>query len=308
VISVVIVNWNSGSFLEKCVRSLLRNAPGSQIIVVDNASTDSSLSFAEGMQGSISILRNRQNLGFAAANNIGWQVSAGDRILFLNPDIECLPESVAGLEKTLNADSAIWAAAGQLIGPSGRPQTRFNLRPFPTVGNVAAEMLFLDDIWPSNPWSGTVNIDYESEADVDQPAAACLMLCREALEITDGFDEGFRPAWFEDVDLCRRIRNEGGRIRYQPKSQFLHHGGHSLDNLSRQEFLELFHRNQVRYFRKHHGTRSAGCVRRWITAGLLLRSIISIAYPLAPNLSRAASAKAFWNAARTIGKHREVGP
>lgn len=304
MISVVIVNWNSGPFLEKCARSLLRNTHGTQIIVVDNASTDASLRFAQDLQGSIAILRNRKNLGFAAANNIGWQASNGTHILFLNPDIECFPESVDLLKKTLDADSAVWAAGGRLVGPSGRPQTGFNLRPFPTVRSVAAEMVFLDEIWPSNPWSGYGTVKYSLEADVDQPAAACLMVCREALEVIDGFDEDFRPAWFEDVDLCRRIRNEGGRIRYQPEAQFLHHGGHSLEKLSRQEFLESFHRNQIRYFRKHHGARSAARVRRWIIAGLLLRSAISIAYPLAPNLSRAASVKAFLNTARFIaGQH-----
>ncbi len=306
MISIVIVNWNSGPLLERCVRSVLKNAAETQIIVVDNASTDDSLHFAQSLQNSVLVLRNERNMGFAAANNLGWSVSNGDPVLFLNPDIECYSESISQLEKTLKADDALWAVGGRLIGLSGSPQTGFNVRAFPTIGSVAAESLFLDEIWKSNPWTGANNIDNDTEIDVDQPAAACLMICRDALEVIDGFDEGFYPAWFEDVDLCRRIRTQGGRIRYQPKARFLHHGGHSLKRLSRQEFLESFHRNQIRYFFKHHGTRSAARVRRLATVGLLLRSALSIAFPLAPGYSRMASARAYWNAARTISRPGKV--
>jgi N-acetylglucosaminyl-diphospho-decaprenol L-rhamnosyltransferase len=307
VISIIIVNWNSGQLLEKCVRSLLNNAPGSQIVIVDNASSDLSLRSAEKIQGELLIMRNTRNIGYAAANNIGWRASTGDRILFLNPDTECFPESVDFLEQTLAADSGVWAAGGQLVGPARTPQARYAVRAFPSVRSVAAEMLFIDEIWPSNPWSGPKDCSPgTTERDVDQPAAACLMLCRDALEATEGFDEDFSPAWFEDVDLCRRIRNEGGRIRYQPKARFLHHGGSSLGTLSRKDFLEFFHRNQIRYFRKHHGPRDALQVKRLIVTGLFMRSALSLVFPLAPNLSRMASAKTFWDAARRIMVQREA--
>jgi GT2 family glycosyltransferase len=301
VVSVVIVNWNSGYLLENCVRSLLKNAADSQIIIVDNASTDSSLRFAEESQERLVVIRNGRNLGFAAANNIGWRASASARVLFLNPDTECFPESVGYLEQTLAPSDDIWAAGGQLVGSSGEPQTGFNVRAFPSVSSVAAEMLFLEEIWPSNPWSRPNDLTgAEREMDVDQPAAACLMVSKAALEKIRGFDESFRPAWFEDVDLCRRIRNHGGRIRFQPEARFLHHGGYSLGLLSRQDFLESFHRNQILYFHKHHGPRAAARVKRLIVFGLFMRGVLSVACPLAPNQTRAASVKTFWNAARRI--------
>jgi GT2 family glycosyltransferase len=306
VISIVIVNWNSGALLGRCVRSLKENSPDSQIVIVDNASSDLSLRLAEEAANRLLILRNSQNVGYAAANNIGWRAGSGNRILFLNPDTECLPESIGMLERALAADRSVWAAGGQLVDPSGTPQTRYNVRVFPSIRSVAAEMLFVDEIWPSNPWSGTGDCrPGNAEMDIDQPAAACLMLCREALEAIDGFDESFRPAWFEDVDLCRRIRNEGGRIRYQPKARFLHHGGYSVKNLPREDFLEFYHRNQIRYFRKHHGQRPALQVRRLIVAGLLMRSAFSLLYPLAPHLSRIASARVFFSAARRIADRPE---
>jgi GT2 family glycosyltransferase len=143
VISIVIVNWNSGGLLENCVRSLLRNAAGCQIIVVDNASTDSSLLFFEQMQDGPVLIRNSRNVGFAAGSNLGWRAGEGSLLLFLNPDTECFPGSIDRLEQTLIADKEVWAAGGRLISPSGTPQEDFNVRAFPSVAGVAAEMLLI---------------------------------------------------------------------------------------------------------------------------------------------------------------------
>jgi GT2 family glycosyltransferase len=131
------------------------------------------------------------------------------------------------------------------------------------------------------------------------------MVSRRALESTGGFDEAFYPAWFEDVDLCRQMRTLGGRIRYQPEARFLHHGGYSLGQMSRQNFLEAFHRNQIRYFRKHYGAPASVRVKRWIVLGLFTRGLLSIAYPLVPGQSRAVSAGIFWKAARAISGMNE---
>jgi N-acetylglucosaminyl-diphospho-decaprenol L-rhamnosyltransferase len=301
LISIIVVNWNSGRLLQRCIQSLTWNAPGCQIILVDNASTDSSLAYAETIQSAnLTILRNDRNIGFAAGNNLGWRRCYGDRILFLNPDTECLPESISRLERTLESDSAIWAVGGQLFGPAGKPQEGFNVRVFPSIGNVIADMLLLGGRAPV-PRAA----DAAQAVDVDQPAGACLMVARSALDSVGGFDEAFYPAWFEDVDLCRRIRNSGGRIQYQPKARFLHHGGYSLECMPRQDFLGFFHTNQIRYFKKHHGLRTAARVKRWIVAGLVFRSAISMVFSPLPGATRSASAKVYWNAARRIAGLQE---
>jgi N-acetylglucosaminyl-diphospho-decaprenol L-rhamnosyltransferase len=301
MISIVIVNWNSGRLLERCVASLLANAAGCQILIVDNASTDSSLLFADKIPNDLTILRNDRNMGFAAASNLGWRAGKGDYVLFLNPDAECLPGSVRYLEQAFLDNSGVWAAGGHLISPSGQSQSRFNVRTFPSIRSAAAELLFLDAIWPANRWICPYPIGKSEEAlEVDQPAAACLMVSKTALESIDGFDESFHPAWFEDVDLCRRIRNQGGRILYQPRANFNHHGGYSLKRLSRKDFLEIFHTNQIRYFKKHHGLQAALRIKRLIELGLVLRGALSLVYPLIPNASRGASARMFVETARRI--------
>jgi N-acetylglucosaminyl-diphospho-decaprenol L-rhamnosyltransferase len=309
LISVVIVNWNSGSYLEKCIRSLIRNAPGCEIIVVDNASKDSSLEFAVGENLPIKILHNSRNLGFAAANNRGWRSSQGDFVLFLNPDIECLPGAVNCLIETLSGNSAIWAVGGLLIDSSGKTQSGFNVRSFPTAGSVAAEMLFLDEIWPDNPWTSRYRMsgwNPNIASDVDQPAAACLMLTRNALEILNGFDETFYPAWFEDVDLCRRIHNAGGHIRLQPGAAFVHAGGSSLRSLDLLAYLQYFHTNMIRYFIKHHGKEYARRIRTLVIMGMRLRAILSLLYPIAKNASRISSARSFWKCSRYIASMQKV--
>jgi len=307
MISAVIVNWNSGRLLEKCVRSLKTHAAGCAILIVDNASTDGSLDFASETGEDLILLRNARNLGFAAASNLGWRACTGDPVLFLNPDIECLPESVSRLAEAFAGDPDLWAAGGRLVSPSGKPQTGFNVRRFPSLKSAAADAFFIDEIWPSNPWNTGMLLDtVRKPMEVDQPAAACLMVSRAALESIAGFDEAFYPAWFEDVDLCRRIRNRGGRILYHPEAGFIHQGGYSLQRMEHRNFLESFHSNQIRYFRKHHGFRSARRVRRIILAGLLLRAAISLLHPPVRHASRAAAAKSFWNAARHISHLHEA--
>ncbi len=310
-ISIIIVNWNSGTFLERCVHSVLETAHGCQVIVVDNQSEDASLAFLDRLGDRVDTVRNRTNVGFAAANNIGWKRCTKDVILFLNPDAEALPGSIAELALPLREDTAIWATAGKLIGADGTPQAGFNIRAFPTLGSVFAEAFLLDEILPFNPWTRRYRVsgfDYGLAQDVDQPAAACLMVRRAVLERLGGFDETYSPAWFEDVDFCKRVRTAGGRIRFVPGASFIHHGGSSLRRLCRQEFLEHFHLNQELYFSRHHGKRAARRVRLLAVAGLRLRALFSLIYPLVEGSGRIACARIFWTSAGRIamarGKYR----
>jgi GT2 family glycosyltransferase len=301
MITIVIVNWNSGPYLQRCVQSLRDNAEDAEIVVVDNASHDGSLDFATGREGGMLVLRNRENIGFGPACNTGWRRGRGTEILFLNPDTEALPGSVAGLCRSLLGNSGIWATAGNLVDRLHRTQAGFNVRGFPTVASVAAELLLLDEIWPHNPWTRGYRMsgwDHASARDVEQPAAACLMVRRSVLERLGGFDEAFRPAWFEDVDLCRRIHDHGGRISFQPDARFLHHGGSSLACMKPGEFLEYFHCNQIRYFAKHSGPTAARRVRQLIVAGMCLRALVSLVRPVLRDRSRVDSARIFARAAR----------
>jgi len=221
-----------------------------------------------------------------------------------------LPGAVQALTRRLEADHGIWAVGGHLLGPSGAPQVGFNVRAFPSIGAAAAELLLLDEIWQRNPWTRRYRMsdwNHESPRDVDQPAAACLMVRRAVLESLGGFDEAFYPAWFEDVDLCKRMRDAGGRIAYEPHARFLHSGGASLGILKRESFLLYYHTNQIRYFHKHHGRKAALRVRRFVIAGLRLRALA--AWAVAPRRSRtpALPPLSYWRLARHFAATRETG-
>jgi GT2 family glycosyltransferase len=301
--SVVIVNWNSGPMLGRCVRSLLAYAADSEIIIVDNNSADGSLDAVVAVKQALRIVINSVNAGFAAANNTGWRMSISGNVLFLNPDTECMEGSIRILDHTLNSTPGALAVGGALVSPSGMVQRGFNVRSFPSLGSVAADMFLLDEAWPKNPWTRRYrmsNFDHLSLREVDQPAAACLMVRRETLQRTGGFDESFFPAWFEDVDLCRRIRNAGGTILFQPAAKFVHHGGSSLERLPREKFLECYCTNLVRYFEKHHGSGEAGRVRTLVLVGMRLRAMLSLIRPPARAGSRAEAARAYWMVARRL--------
>ena len=118
MISTVIVNWNSGPLLRRCVRSLLEHGRDAEIVIVDNASEDGGLDFLTASDAPLQVIRNRRNLGFAAAANAGWRASRGGLVLFLNPDTECLPGGLPGLSQTLEQDDSVWAAGGLLLDAS----------------------------------------------------------------------------------------------------------------------------------------------------------------------------------------------
>jgi N-acetylglucosaminyl-diphospho-decaprenol L-rhamnosyltransferase len=309
MISAVIVNWNSGTLLEKCVSSIVKYGGGCEILVVDNASADSSADFLSDAADLVVLIRNDKNIGFAAAANKAWHRSTGGWILFLNPDTECLPDAVDRLAEPLIHEAGTWAAGGLLLDTSGIPQAGFNVRAFPSIGSVAADMLLLDELWPGNPWTRTYRMsewDPRKVSDVCQPAAACLMASRRALEVLGGFDERFSPAWFEDVDLCRRIWKAGGRIRFEPRARFIHRGGYSLARMSREEFLAGFHTNQIRYFAKHHGKGAAERVRKLIVSGMLLRASLSLARRPGEGGTRVDGARAFWKTAGRFHRMRSL--
>jgi GT2 family glycosyltransferase len=106
---------------------------------------------------------------------------------------------------------------------------------------------------------------------VEQPAAAALALRRSVLREIGGLDEGFYPAWFEDVDLARRLTRAGHQMVYEPAARFAHAGGATVEGLGYGPFLWLYYRGLNRYLGKHHGAAWSLIARLTLPLGMLLR-------------------------------------
>lgn len=252
------MSWQSAAWLERCLTAI--DPAAAETVVVDNASTDGSAATARTVAPHATVLALDRNLGFAGGVNAARRAAHGSRLLLLNPDAAPTPGAIARLADALDSAPDLGAVAGRLVGANGEPQHGFNVRRLPTISSLAADLLFIRHLWPGNPASARYyarDLDPDAPTDVEQPAAACLMVRADVFDHLGGFDEGFWPAWWEDVDFCRRLRDAGYRIRYVPDAVFRHEGGTSVGALGASAFHRIFARNRRRYVRKHHGQAAA---------------------------------------------------
>jgi GT2 family glycosyltransferase len=267
--------------------------------LVDNNSTDDTISEARTVSPGLHTLINPHNAGFAGAVNQAAKVAEGDLLVILNPDTIATAGSLDRLAEALRADD-VGAASGLLLSEDGLPQKGFMVRRFPTLGSTLAEVLLLNRVWPGNPWNvryRCLDLNYQNAQEVEQPAGACLAVKREAWDKLNGFDEGFFPVWFEDVDFCRRLRSRGWKIVYRPDAIFTHSGGHSVSGLPFRDRQSYWYKNLVRYFAKHHSRTQLAILRVGITVGLLFRALLSLLGfgPAGTSVSEAIGA--YWHAA-----------
>ena len=273
-VAAVIVTYNSAGHIDTCLRSLENLA---EIVVVDNGSLDATCQIARGARKGIRLIMNRENRGFAAAANQGIAGTASPLVLFVNPDAAI----ETGLDPLIEAlgEPGVGAAAGRLVDDDGRTQIGFNIRTLPTVASLAFEALLVNRLWPGNPVNRRyrcLDLDHSLPQDVEQPAGAFLMVRRDVLERAGGWDERFSPLWFEDVDLCQRIRRAGYRIRYAPSSVARHRGAHSLAEISLEQKQIYWYGNLLRYTAKHFSAPGRMAMRAGVFFGALLRMVGSV--------------------------------
>lgn len=293
---VVIVAWNSAAHLAAAAGSVPKGTP---VVVVDNASGDDSAAVAEKVGARV--IRLGSNIGFGPACNLGVKEGiAAETILFLNPDAALIDgvSALAVLLAELRSDPRIGAVAPALVGPG---QELFQLRRLPTLGSLLREALLVNRLFPSNRFLRRERYIERERAlsfDVEQPAAAALMIRRELFQKLGGFDPAFFPAWFEDVDLCARLWKSGNSIRFVPAAQASHRGGVSMKALPYGDYLPLYTRNLFRYLARH-ASRSVRVLARGIVGtGALLR--LGLLVIVKGDHARGESARAFLRVLRGV--------
>ena len=271
-VRTVVVSWNSGGLVGRCVASV--PAPA-RVVVVDNASEDGSTEEAE--QAGAVVVRLSENTGFGPACNLGAGAVTGlpptETLLFLNPDAALLdgPATLSSLLAELDADPRVAAAAPALEGDG---QAAFQLRRLPSLGSIAREAFFVNRLFPRNRGflrERYLDRDRRVPFDVEQPAAAALLVRASVFAEVGGFDPDFAPAWFEDVDLCAKILESGYRIRFVPAARASHVGGTTMRALPYDDYLPLYTRNLLRYLRRHAGLPVRAGAWAVLAAGTLLR-------------------------------------
>ena len=274
ILSVCIVNWNTRELLRACLESLRRNPSARaqlEIIVVDNASSDSSAELVARDFPEVRLLANAENRGYAAGNNQAIAASGGEYVLLLNPDTEVAPGALDKLLEFLRDHPEAAGVAPRLVGPDGATQR--SCRGFPDPWAVFADALGLARLFPRSRRLGRYRLTWWNHDDlreVDQPMASALLLRRSALKRVGAFDEDF-PIFFNDVDLCYRLKQAGWRLYFDPEATVLHHHGASTAQVRRRMIIES-HRSLARFYRKHYrGRRGCWPVLALNRLGLWLR-------------------------------------
>lgn len=228
-LSIIIVNWNSKEYLRKCLSSILSSTHGLEyeIIVIDSASFDGCDKMLKQHYPHVRFIQSDLNLGFARSNNLAFEVSSGQAILFLNPDTEvennAIPELLCQLESLPQAG----AVGGMILNSDRTPQTTC-IRAFPTILSELLDAEILQKQFPSSRLWGMTPLQKKSmqPVEVDAISGACLMIKRSIFEDIGLFSNDYFM-YSEDIDLCFKVQQCGWKNYFVPASVIVHHGGGS---------------------------------------------------------------------------------
>lgn len=295
-IDVVIVNYNAGPFLLKAVDSVAQDSRVHRIIVVDNASRDTSMrEFCARAAGEPRMipLQNDRNLGFARACNIGIKAAAGDYLLFLNPDGEVQPGALETMVSAMRINDQVGMAGPLVLNPDGTEQAG-SRRAVPTPWRTFVRAFGLSRY--SNRYPKLFPDFHLNEGplpdgpqEVEAISGSCMMVKRSALEKVGPLDEKYF-LHCEDLDWCMRFRQCGLQILFVPEARVMHQRG--VCGKNRTLFVEWHkHKGMIRFYRKFFYHQYPGilflivCAGVWLRFGLL--AVGSFCRSLLPGKSQA---------------------
>lgn len=261
-VSLIVVNYNSKEETLNLIKSAeeIKIFKDFEIIVVDNSKEGDAFKNIK-----VKYLTKDQNLGYGGGLNLGAEFAEGEVLFFLNPDVEFIEP----LEDLL----ALFNEKTIALCPLMIPHKNFQLRKFPNLFYFAYDFLGFTNFFPS--FFITKKYFYEPIPEkpflVEQPAGAALLILKEKFIEVGKFDENYWPLYFEDVDLCFRIKEKGYKIVCNPDLKIKHQIGLSVKNMGRDEFFRIYSKNALKFFRKH---RKYILIYKFIIfLGLLLRAI-----------------------------------
>jgi GT2 family glycosyltransferase len=274
-ISIIIVNWNTKDLLLGCLQSVYQTLKdiSFEIIVVDNASRDGSVSMLRKEFPDVHVIENEENRGFGAANNQALGIMRGRYALLLNTDTVLTDGAVTQLLAFLELHPDVAMACGQLLNKDGSKQN--SIAAFPTLLTLLFNTAFLEYLFPTRYPSK--RHDYKEPIEIDSAIGACLIVRKDAIDEVGMFDERYF-FFFEETDWAREMRSKGWKIYHVPAAQIYHLQGQSIgrDVYSRVEF----YRSRYQYFRKWN----SGPMYMLLSCAVFIRLIMNWLLTAAANL------------------------
>jgi GT2 family glycosyltransferase len=235
--------------LRECLRSLMVERP-SEIVVVDNASTDGSRGMVEREFPSVRLCPNPTNEGFGVAANQAVEACSAEYVLLLNADTVVQPGTLAALTNDLDRHPTAGLVGPRLVGPDSKVQP--SCFPFPGPFYSLLQLSNLHAIIRSLPLLGCCYLPawkHNSHRSVPWIQGAAMALRRKAFRAVGGFDPSFFM-YFEDTDLCERLRKAGWEIHFDPSTSVIHVGGASTRKL-RVQMMIRFYDSLILLYRRH---------------------------------------------------------
>src|SRR5258708_11669902 len=251
-LSIIVVSWNVRDFLAACLDSIRAGAGdlSLEVIVVDSASTDDTVTVLRERYPWVRLLAQPQNVGFTRGNNIGLQAAAGRHVMLLNPDTEIIGTAFVEMVNTLDRDPAVGVVGPRTLNSDGSTQS--TRRRFPTLLTAIFESTWLQRFAPRHVLDRYYARDIAdaATADVDWVQGSALMACREVYARIGPLDEQY-VMFSEELDWCKRTRDAGWRVVYVGSATIIHHGGKSTAQVPVLNDI-YFQQRKIRYFRKFH--------------------------------------------------------
>ena len=258
-VSIIIVNFNSANFLVDCLKSIKsQTSVPHEVIVVDNASTDDSVDVIKRNCKGIMLIENKKNSGFAKANNQGFDNAQGRYLLMLNPDTIVLDKAIDKLVDYMDAHLDVGICAPKNVDKNGKNQA--NCDYFPSIVNDVIEYLNLNRKFPDIALLNRgrlLNWGYHEFREVDKVMGCSLIIRSELYKAVGGLDNRFF-LYFEETDLCYRVRKTNYKIMYHPLASIIHFGGESTKTEKKKKLvvkmnMEYFFDSKFYFYKKNYG-------------------------------------------------------
>jgi len=256
IYAAVLVNYNAGAELERAIRSISDELAGHawEGVVVDNASIDGSTAAVETFAAHVRLINNSTNAGFARGVNQGVAATSAPYVLIMNPDCRLMAGAIGALRAVLDAHPQCAIVGPRILNPDGSVQGSARGDPdmltglFGRTGILRRVVPFMSIARRNVVVDEAIRSGQDSVV-VDWLSGACMLARRDALAAVNGFDERFFLYW-EDADLCRRLRARGYHVRYAPGATAIHRVGQS-SRTARASAIRAFHESAYLYYATH---------------------------------------------------------